>query len=512
LNATRRLPRFQSAALLATLPLVLSAALLPAHQSQARVKTLQHRSRRVAAWRAGEAPGPVQAPRMTPIKHVVVIYLENHSFDSILGFWCNQNPGRCPDGGMPSSVRLSNGAVVTPSVSPDVVPFVRHRTVDQQNAIDGGKMDGWEKLSGCGPQTGYACVSGYRPSQVPNLAALARRFAISDMTFSMQDSPSFFGHLYAVAASTDGFTGGNPYPPVGAVTGAGWGCDSGKVTSWAPSPGAPVRTVPSCIPDPGLRFNGVPLPNGGAFARTPVHYVPTIMDRLGAAGLSWKLYGAQCASETVAPDGLKTCAKPSTQSLGYGWAICPSFAECLYSQTAGMASGSQFITDARSGNLPAFSVVTPGNDIYSEHNGFSMTTGDNWLGQQVAAVMNGPDWPSTAIFITWDDCGCFYDQVPPGVNPDRTPRGPRVPLVIVSPYARPGYTDTRPTTFAGILAYTEQNFGLVPLGFNDSLAYSFTKVFNYRQAPLKPVRMVARPLPASAKHLHLTPALLYDPS
>ena len=111
--------------------------------------------------------------------------------------------------------------------------------------------------------------------------------------------------------------------------------------------------------------------------------------------------------------------------------------------------------------------------------------------------MHGPDWNSTALFITWDDCGCFYDQVPPGINPDGTQQGPRVPLVIVSPYARPGYSDTTATTYAGILAYVEKNFGLKPLGVNDTQAYPFTNAFNYRQTPLRPVKMVNRPVPRS---------------
>ena len=116
------------------------------------------------------------------------------------------------------------------------------------------------------------------------------------------------------------------------------------------------------------------------------------------------------------------------------------------------------------------------------------------------------------MFITWDDCGCFYDQVRPGANSDGTAQGPRVPLIIVSPYAKPGHTDTTATTFAGILAYTERTFGLSPLGVNDAAAYPFTNSFDYGQVPLKPVRMVHRPLPASAKHLQLTPALENDPT
>jgi phospholipase C len=160
-----------------------------------------------------------------------------------------------------------------------------------------------------------------------------------------------------------------------------------------------------------------------------------------------------------------------------------------------------FVTNAQAGNLPSFSIIIPGgaDNPFSEHNGFSMTAGDNWVGQVASAIMNGPKWHSTALFITYDDCGCFYDQVPPGINPDGTQQGPRTPLVIVSPYAQPGYTDTTATTFAGILAYVEQNFGLQPLGANDAQAYPFTQAFNYAQAPLPPVRMVHRPVPAGER-------------
>jgi phospholipase C len=445
------------------------------------------------ALAASVAVFPVSAAPRTapagPIRHVVVIYLENHSFDSLLGFWCDDHPGRCPDGGMPASVKLSDGLVVTPRTSPDVVPSVHHETVDQVHAIDGGKMDGWELIRGCQASRGYACITGYRPQQVPNAVRLAQDFAMSDMTFSMQDSPSWFGHIYAVAASTDGFTGHNP--GINNGPGQGWGCDSWKTATWV-SRGSSQR-VPACVPDPSLTTpHGQPLANGGAFEPTPVPYVPTIMDRLHAAGLSWRIYGAQCTTEVANAQGVKMC----TQSSGaYVYSTCPTFAECLYSQSGGVVPDSKFITDATSGHLRAFSVVTPEDVSKSEHNGFSITAGDNWLGQLVAAVMNGSDWGSTAIFITWDDCGCFYDQVPPGTNPDGTPQGPRVPLLIVSPYARPGYTDRTPATFAGILSYTEHTFGLTPLGVNDAAAYPFANAFNYGQRPLPRVPMTARPVP-----------------
>ncbi|HYS32250.1 MAG TPA: alkaline phosphatase family protein [Streptosporangiaceae bacterium] len=445
-----------------------------------------------AAGLGGLAVAGSAAAQPTPIRHIVVLYLENHSFDDVLGYWCRHNHGRCPDGGMPSSVTLSDGSVVTPGVLPDIVPVVSHSVNAQRAAIDGGRMDGWQNVQGCTAKTGYACIGGYKPGQVPNLAALAHRFAISDRTFSMADSPSWGGHLYAVMGSLDGFEGANPRPAPGVSKGSGWGCDSNKITPWR-APGGAVRQVPSCIPDYSLG-----LANGGAFEPTPAKHEPTILDRLHAAGRSWRIYGEPKPPTVRGPaDG------------GYGWDICPSFAECLYTrQQANNVPSASFVRDPRSGRLPSFAVVTPGGKdaVLSEHNGFSMTAGDDWLGQIASAVMNGPQWRSTALFITWDDCGCFYDQVPPGVNPDGTAQGPRTPLVIVSPYARRGFTDTTATTFAGILAYTEHTFGLTPLGPNDARAYPFSHAFNYRQAPLSPLPMIYRAWPPEAYHVNLRQA------
>ena len=472
--------------------------------------TLTPRRRLLAAMPAAAAvalawavPGSAAtAQPATPIRHIVVIYLENHSFDNVLGYWCDDHPGRCPDGGMPASVRLSNGAVVTPHVMPDTVPVVNHTVASQLAAMDivGGVplMDGWQniKLGGCAATTSppYACIGGYAPSQIPNITGLATNFAVSDTTFSMADSPSWGGHLYAAMASLDGFLGNNPVPAPSVAPGPGWGCNSDKVTPWL-APNGKLETVPSCVPD-----NALHLPHGGAFEPTPAGYLPTIFDRLDTAGLSWRIYGPASPS-----DG------------GYDWAICPSLAECLdTSQHTNLVEPTQFFTDAAAGQLPALSVITAGGagqlTLDSCHNGFSMTACDNYIGQLVSAAEHSPDWSSTAVFITWDDCGCFYDQARPGINPDGTQQGPRVPLIIVSPYAKPGYTDTTATTFAGILAYTEHTFGLAPLGPNDAHAYPFTNAFNYAQAPLKPITMITRPLPASARRIHLSPAVLNDPS
>ena len=350
-------------------------------------------------------------------------------------------------------------------------------------------MNGWQNIpyGHCSASTNYQCISGYQPSQVHNITALATRFAISDRTFSMGDSPSWGGHLYAAMASLDSFTGDNPNASPGVTPGPGWGCDSDLVARWL-SPTGAVKRIPSCIPDYQLG-----LANGGAFEPTPAAYHATIFDELHKAGLSWKVYGAGHPGD-----------------VGYTWSICPSIAECEYTKQRGhLVDASHFITSATKGTLPAFSVVTGGGANQAAaagscHNDLSMTACDNYIGQLVSAAENGPQWSSTAVFITFDDFGGFYDQVPPPLNPDSTQEGPRLPLIIVSPYARPGYTDTTPSSFAGILAYVEHNFGLPPLDVNDSSAYDFHHAFNYSQTPLKPIRLTRRPVPATARHIHVS--------
>jgi phospholipase C len=93
--------------------------------------------------------------------------------------------------------------------------------------------------------------------------------------------------------------------------------------------------------------------------------------------------------------------------------------------------------------------------------------------------------------------------VRPGVNPDGTAQGPRSPLIIVSPFAKSSFTDTTSTSFAGILSFTEHNFGLSPLTPSDAQAYPFTNAFNFRQPPLRPARMIYRKWPSDAYPVNL---------
>jgi phospholipase C len=433
---------------------------------------------------AAQAQVRVDATTSTssPIKHIVVIYQENHSFDEVLGALCVQDQ-RC-DGSLTAT--LLNGTQHPLTKSPDVVPTVNHDTLSETTAINGGAMNGWEKISGCGASTKYACLTYYDPTQIPSLAALTRAYAVSDETFQMGRVPSFGAHIELIATTLDGFTGVAPAAKAGFTAKQGWGCDSNKFAQWKDptKPSAPIITVPACVPD-----YTDPLPlitsdrskaNGGAITSTPVAQVPTLLDGLDAAGLSWRLYTSSAKSQVRA----------------YTWSICPMFAHCLYTaQSSNMVAPTQILTDATAGTLPSFSVLLPqgASGSTSQHNGDSMLVGDNWIGTAVNAIMSGPDWSSTAVFITYDDCGCFYDHVPPPAG-----LGVRNPVVIVSPYVRAHFTDSTVATTASLLAFTEHTFGLTPLGAPDATAYDYAGSFDYTQTPLPGIRLRQAPVPASS--------------
>jgi hypothetical protein len=169
------------------------------------------------------------------------------------------------------------------------------------------------------------------------------------------------------------------------------------------------------------------------------------------------------------------------------------------------------LTDAANGALSNVSYVVALNS-QTQHNSNSMLQGDNWIGQVVNSIMNGPDWRSTAVFITYDDCGCFYDHVPPPPG-----AGVREPMVIVSPCVKPASTDSH-VAYAGesTLAFIEHTFALRPLtASGDGAAYDYSQSLDPTQAgcggagtaPLAVQRAQVHPLsPAERAYLQAHPA------
>jgi phospholipase C len=415
-----------------------------------------------------------RATSTTPISHVVVIFQENHSFDNVLGAFCSEiASGRITRPGNNSTcdgttTGTMQGQTVPLAQAPDYVPTSDHTVQAQIADINKGAMDNFNSHSPCKTTPSicyqqYDSLSGPCSSGtcIPNLSNLATKYTISDRTFEFKTSPSWAGHLNLVTADQDDFYGNNPghstSGPQPVSQGEGWGCDSGSTAQYLSQSGKIL--VPSCVPD----ATGSLGPNWANYTGPHAAYKPTIFDSLAASGNSWRIYGGGGV-----PVGTK-------KSSGYIWSICPTFAECLYSsQKSNFLPAANVISDAQSGNLPTFSVVTP-TWPNSQHNSNSMSQGDNWVGKAVSAIQSGPNWASTVIFISYDDCGCFYDHVNPLQYNSQW--GVRVPMVIVSPYAKLGYTDSGATTTAGILGFVEKNFGLPALNNQDATAYNFMNAF-----------------------------------
>ncbi len=410
---------------------------------------------------------------VTPIKHVIFFDQENHSFDNALGVLCTKRKVRC-DG---VTVGKLGAATIPLSHTSDIVPGIGHAVFDQSKAMDDGRMDRFDRVWNCAGANITLCYSQYRPSQVPNLSKLANAFGVSDRTFSQGPYASSMQHLTILSGgTTDGFV-----PDlVRAGGGPGWGCDSGNRNLWRdPATGA-YSYQRFCVPAPhgSAAAQAEPV----AIQMSPVPWVPTILDRLEAAGETWKIYTA------------------ARNQRDYQWATCPDFAECFYGpQRRHMVWTGQILTDAAQGTLPSFSLLLPAGGVTGEtaqHNADSMTVGDNWIGRVMTALQRGPEWSSTAVFLTYDDCGCFYDHVAP---PRSSGLGMRVPMVVISPYVKPGSTDSHVASFASVIAFTEKVFGLPPLTTIDAHAYNYMSMFDWKQTPIAPVRMVRTPVPAASR-------------
>ncbi len=420
------------------------------------------------ALAVGLEPQSAAAPPVkSPIRHIVVIYMENHTFNNVLGKLCVEDQ-RCEG---TTTGQLSDGSTIPLTQATDIVPAIAHGTRSTRNAIRGGAMNGFDTVVHCRQSDGYACYTQYAPEQIPNLAALARNFVIADHTFNSDVFSSWVSHISLVSSTKDGFFGNIPQA-TDQPKGPGWGCDSNMDAAWTPPGSDTSIMVPACVPDQ----NGF-----GPYRPSPVQWVPTIMDRMDAAGLSWRLDSGEGTENT----GVGT---------GYAWSTCPSFADCLYtSQVKKFRPWDAIINQANIGRLPRLAIVTPPYQD-SQHNHASMLRGDNWIGSIVQAIMNSSQWNSTAIFISYDDCGCFYDEVPPPNG-----FGIRTPMVIVSPYAKAGFTDSNIASTNSILAFIEHQYNLRPLGEGDQNAYDYTDSFDFAQSPLPPIPMTRTALPRAER-------------
>lgn len=389
---------------------------------------------------ACQKPAPHQAiPQRTPtqpaagqgiqkIQHVVFLIKENRSFDQYFGTF----PGA--DGA--TTGKISNGTTVPLTHAPDIAPYdLGHSWRDALIAIDGGHMSKFDQIVS-GDVDGYRYpYTQFLESDIPNYFAYARQYVLADRMFSSMAGPSFPNHLFTIAAQ-DGGVLDNPHPQNGA-----WGCDSDD-----------NDTVPVAHPD------------GKITIEPPCFDFQTLADSLESAHISWKYYA------------------PTKGHYGYQFSTFDAIRHIrntpLWDQR--VVPDQQFTADALNGHLPAVSWLVTG--ATNEHPGRSVCRGENWTVQQLNALMNSPDWNSTVVFLTWDDFGGFYDHVPPPITANYS-LGPRVPLIIISPYAKKSFISHTQYDFSSFLKFVETRYHLPTLTEDDKRANDMLDSFDFDAAP-----------------------------
>lgn len=379
-----------------------------------------------------------------PISHIVFIVKENRSFDSMFGTFPNA------DGA--TTYTDIHGQTHPLNHQPDhLTNDIDHSHAGYLKASDHGKLDNFASLYGAIQNHVDVSDSQLYQSDIPNYWSYAKTFALSDKFFSAVAGPTFPNHLYTIAGEDANV---DTIP----VTKGAWGCDSPKgVTVEERAPNGTTQKVPPCFD------------------------FPTLADLLDPASISWKYY--------VYP-GSFLDTFDAIKHIRYG----PDW-------NTHRSNWTNFVSDAATGNLPAVSwLLLP--FIYSEHAPHSVCAGENETVQQINAVMQNTSlWSSTAIVLTWDDWGGFYDHVAPPVGPNpQINYGGRVPAIIISPYAKPGYVDHTMYSFPSMLKFTEDVFGLPTLSSIDSMsidgqANDMFNAFDFSQAPLPPLILKPRTCP-----------------
>jgi phospholipase C len=380
------------------------------------------------------------------IQHVVMIMQENRSFDSYFGTYPGAN-------GIPAGVcepdPLHGGCVKPFHDSSEKNFGGPHGTESSINDIDGGKMDGFvaqaEKGLSC-TSTDPSCspcntkeveatgtcidVMGYHDArEIPNYWRYAQNYVLQDNMFESGASWSLPEHLFMVS---------------------GW---SAACMNGDPNPLDCVNTLSP--PHPGPGWTSPMVPGRATYAWTDITYL------LAKANVSWRYYIYEGIEPDCESDEAVTCQPvtqgPKTPGI---WNPLADFTDVKQDgQLGNIQSLTQFyagVGNKSSCGLPNVSWIDP-NIKVSEHPPSSIARGQAYVTTLVNSIMRSPCWGSTAIFLSWDDWGGFYDHVvPPTV--DRNGYGLRVPGIVISPFAKTGYIDHQQLSHDAYLKFIEDDF------------------------------------------------------
>jgi phospholipase C len=366
------------------------------------------------------------------IAHVVVVIQENRSFDNMFHGY--------PGADTVASGRTHTGQVV-PLHATSLTEWydLTHTVPTFLQSYDRGRMDGFDVatpgLHG-DPYPAYAYVP---QAEVQSYWNMANAYVLGDRMFPSQIDASFTAHQFLIAGQAGG-TANNP-------SALPWGCDS-----------PPGTWVGFLRPDRSV--------SGSVF---PCFTYPTLADELDAHGMSWRYYAPPIQGGDIG--GQVWSAFDAISHVRYG----PDWTAHIVSPETSA------LTDIKNGTLATMTWIVP-DFANSDHASSLSGTGPAWVTAIVNAIGTSQFWPSTVVIVVWDDWGGWYDHVaPPQV--DVAGLGIRVPLLVVSPFAKRGYVSHVQYEFGSILKFTESTFGLKSIAASDARANSLADCFDFTQPP-----------------------------
>jgi phospholipase C len=394
---------------------------------------------------------PLAGKQHKHIQHVVVIFQENRTPDNLF-----QDP-----------VLIARGA--------DIVQSGVNRqgqTVPLSPLGLGSNYDldhshkGFVKMCDLNPTTGECRMDGaptkphsafmyVKPSDVQPYFQMAEQYTFGDRMFQTNQGPSFPAHQFIISGTS---------------------APSATSTSFAaetPQPGNPK----GCIAPP-TELVALIDPSGSESTTVyPCFEHPTLTDELDQKAVTWRYYTPTPGSVWTGPNAIQHMCGPDAPP--------PNGTHCvgsIWTQHV-VTKGTGVLTDIARNSLPQVSWIIP-TGFNSDHPGDTRTIGGpSWVASIVNAIGNSPYWSDTAIFITWDDWGGWYDHVPPKLI-NSYEYGFRVPLIVVSPYAKAGYISHATHDFGSILKFIEKTFGLPSLGYADARADDLSDCFDLDQTPI----------------------------
>lgn len=363
----------------------------------------------------------------TPIQHMVILMQENHSFDNYFGTY----PGT---DGIPIGTKMpidptnpAAGYVAPWHIGDSTITDLSHTTAVYRDQYNNGKMDGFVSALNSRNQDGKQAMGYYDDRDIPYYWNLADNYVLFDQFYSSAKDGSFSNHMYWIAG------------------------------------------IPSVAPK-GTNLSDL-LAN-----------LPTIFDRLQAAGISWKFY-VQNYDPTITYRDVGTSGNRASQVI---WVPLLNFDRFIDDPTLSshIVDLSQYYVDLDNGTLPAVSYLVPSGA--SEHPPSSLMSGQRFVKNVIQELMRSTAWDSSAFMLAYDDWGGWYDHVAP-IQVDKYGYGPRVPVLLISPYAKTGYIDHTVLDFTSMLKFIEENWNIAPLAARDTTANNFLSAFDFTQSPRLPI-------------------------